>query len=69
MEPKAQHMMYCTYPCRYLRGHEYVGGVEHEPGGEGRPEERGHVAPNRDLLPFWTVFGLKTPPGGGRLGV
>ena len=29
-----------------------------------------HVAVgNRDLLPFWTVFGLKTPPGGGRSGI
>ena len=29
-----------------------------------------HVAPgNRDLLPFWAVFGLKTLPGGGRSGV
>ena len=29
-----------------------------------------HVASEkRDLLPFWTVFGLKTPPGGGRSGV
>ena len=27
------------------------------------------VAPgNRDLLPFWGVFGLKTPPGSGRSG-
>ena len=29
-----------------------------------------HIAPgNRDLLPFWAVVGLKTPPGGGRSGV
>ena len=29
-----------------------------------------HVDPgNRDLLPFWAVLGLKTPPGGGRPGV
>ena len=27
-----------------------------------------HVAPgNRDLLPFWVFFGLKTSPGRGRV--
>ena len=29
-----------------------------------------HVAlGNRNLLPFWTVFGLKTPLGGGSWGI
>ena len=29
-----------------------------------------HVAPgNRDLLPFWAVFGLITPLSSGKLGV
>ena len=30
-------------PCVYLRGFEYVGGVKHEAGGEGHPNERGHI--------------------------
>ena len=42
----------CVAPPRaYLCGLKYVGGVEHRAGGEGHPEERGHVAsPSRMWL-------------------
>ena len=43
----------CVAPsCVYLRGLEHIGRVEHEAGGEGYPEERGHItsSPRLGLL-------------------
>ena len=50
-------------PCVYLCGSEYVGGVRDEAGGEGCPEERGHIA-SPPRIGFW---GRLQPFHGGRV--
>ena len=50
-------------PCVYLRGLEHMGGVEHEAGGEGRPDEKGHIPTPPRLWPR----GRPQPPLGRRV--